>query len=89
MLRPRPEDARLTPPVISVADDPASYPTRRLDDGSLLIPIGLMRVVCVGATMAVRVVEEPAAGLGVETTVTGEEVVGVGAWIAGWEEVTV
>jgi hypothetical protein len=89
VLLPRPEVARLTPLLISVADDPASYPVRRLDDGSLLIPIGLIRVDCVGATMVVRVVEETAPGLGLEITVTGEEVVGVGAWVAGWEEVTV
>jgi hypothetical protein len=53
------------------------------------MPIGLIRVDCVGATMVVRVVEETAPGLELEITVTGEEVVGVGAWVAGWEEVTV
>lgn len=72
-----------------MADDPASYPARRLDDGSLLIPIGLMRLICGGVTMAVRVVVEPPAGLELDTTVTGEEVVVVGAWVAGWVEVMV
>lgn len=91
MLRPRPEDKRFTPLLTSVADAPASYPARRLEDGSLLIPIGLIRLICGGGGLAIRVVEEPAAALGLVITVAGEVVVmeGVEVLIAGWEEVIV
>lgn len=74
-----------------MADDPASYPDRRLDDGSLLMPIGLWRLACEGVIVEVRVVAEPAAGLEVETTVVGREDVDVdnGAFVVGWAEVMV